>query len=117
MMRAFRSQGGIQILETRPWQKNYDYAVPTSIRFPKFPVQNLLHLAASQYPFKAATDFYGSEMTFSQLRTQMLRLANALVAQGVKKGDRIGLALPNCPQYIIAYNAILSAGAIGRAHV
>jgi long-chain acyl-CoA synthetase len=112
MMRAFRSQGGIQILETRPWQKNYDYTVPTSIRFPKFPVQNLLHLAASQYPFKAATDFYGSEMTFSQLRTQMLRLANALVAQGVKKGDRIGLALPNCPQYIIAYNAILSAGAI-----
>lgn len=99
-------------METRPWQKNYDYAVPTSIRFPKFPVQNLLHLAASQYPFKAATDFYGSEMTFSQLRTQMLRLANALVAQGVKKGDRIGLALPNCPQYIIAYNAILSAGAI-----
>ncbi len=99
-------------METRPWQKNYDYVVPTSIRFPKFPVQNLLHLAASQFPFKAATDFYGSEMTFAQLRTQMLRLANALAQLGVKKGDRIGLALPNCPQYIIAYNAILSAGAI-----
>jgi long-chain acyl-CoA synthetase len=99
-------------LETRPWQKNYDYVVPTTIRFPKFPVQNLLHLAASQFPFKAATDFYGSELTFSQLRAQMLRLANALVQLGVKKGDRIALALPNCPQYIIAYYAILSAGAI-----
>jgi len=99
-------------LETRPWQKNYDYPVPTSIRFPKFPAQNFLHFAASQYPFKAATDFYGSEMTFTQLRTQMLRLANALVRLGIGKGDRIGLALPNCPQYIIAYYAILSTGAI-----
>ncbi len=99
-------------METRPWQKNYDYVVPTSIRFPKFPLQNILHLAASQYPFKAATDFYGSEMSFTQLRTQMLRFANALVQMGVKKGDRIGLALPNCPQYIISYYAILSAGGI-----
>lgn len=99
-------------MQARPWQKNYDYIVPTSIRFPKFPVQNFLHLAASQFPFKAVTDFYGSEMTFSQLRTQMLRMANALTQMGVKKGDRIGLALPNCPQYIIAYYAILSAGAI-----
>ena len=99
-------------MQARPWQKNYDYLVPTTIRFPKFPVQNFLHLAASQFPFKAATDFYGSEMTFTQLRTQMLRLANALTQMGVKKGDRIGLALPNCPQYIIAYSAILSAGGI-----
>ncbi|MEE9911024.1 MAG: long-chain fatty acid--CoA ligase [Deltaproteobacteria bacterium] len=99
-------------MQERPWQKNYDFAVPTTIRFPKFPVQNFLHLAASQFPFKAATDFYGSEMTFTQLRTQTLRMANALNGLGVKKGDRIGLALPNCPQYIIAYNAILSAGGI-----
>ena len=99
-------------MELRPWQKNYDYPVPTSIRFPKFPTQNFLHFAASQYPFKAATDFYGSEMTFAQLRTQMLRMANALVQLGVVKGDRVGLALPNCPQYIIAYYAILSAGGI-----
>ena len=99
-------------MTTKPWQKNYDYAVPTTIRFPNFPVQSFLHLAASQFPFKAVTDFYGSEMSFSQMRTQMLRMANALVQMGVKKGDRIGLALPNCPQYIIAYYAILSAGAI-----
>lgn len=99
-------------MQTRPWQKHYDYNIPASIRFPKFPVQNFLHLAAAQFPFKAATDFYGSEMTFTQMRTQMLRMANALVQMGIKKGDRIGLALPNCPQYIIAYNAILSAGAI-----
>jgi len=51
-------------------------------------------------------------MTFTQLRMQVLRMSNALVQLGTVKGDRIGLALPNCPQYIIAYYAILSAGGI-----
>jgi len=99
-------------LEARFWHNNYDYNVPTSIRYPKFPIQNLVHLAAAQYPHKAALDFYGTELSNSQIRTQMLRMANALVSLGIKKGDRVGIALPNCPQYIIAYYAILSAGAI-----
>ncbi len=99
-------------MEVRFWHNNYDYNVPTSIRYPKFPIQNLVHLAAAQYPHKAAVDFYGTELSNSQVRTQMLRMANALVSIGIKKGDRIGIALPNCPQYIIAYYAILSAGAI-----
>ncbi len=99
-------------METRFWQRNYDYNVPTTIRYPKFPIQNLVHLAAAQFPHKAAVDFYGTELTFRQVRDQVLRLANAFIRFGVKKGDRIGIALPNCPQYIIAYYAALSAGAI-----
>jgi long-chain acyl-CoA synthetase len=42
----------------------------------------------------------------------MLRLANALRARGIEKGDRVGILLPNCPQFVIAYLATLSAGAI-----
>ncbi len=99
-------------METRPWLKNYDYNVPKSIQYPRIPVQDLVHLAAATMPHKASTNFYGSELTFRQIRSQMLRLANALTKLGVKKGDRVGLALPNCPQYVISYYAILSAGAI-----
>jgi len=98
-------------MTSKPWHKFYDYNVPTTLRYPRFPLQNLMHLATSQFPHKTAIDFYGTPMTFVQLRTQMLRMANALVALGVKKGDRIGIALPNCPQYVIAYHAALSAGA------
>ena len=99
-------------MEAKPWHRHYDYNVPTTIRYPKFPAQNLVHIAAAQFPHKAAVDFGGTELTFTQLRSQMLRLANALVQLGVKKGDRIGIALPNCPQYTIAYHAILCTGAI-----
>jgi long-chain acyl-CoA synthetase len=99
-------------LEAKFWQKNYDYNVPTTIRYPKFPVQNLVHFAAAQFPHKASTNLNGSELTFRQVRTQMLRLSNALIKMGLQKGDRVGLALPNCPQYVIAYYAILSAGGV-----
>jgi long-chain acyl-CoA synthetase len=99
-------------LETRHWQKNYDFDVPTTIRYPRFPVQNLVHIAATYFPHKASTSFYGTELTYRQIRSQMLRMANALIKLGLKKGDRVGMALPNCPQYVITYYAILSAGGI-----
>ncbi len=99
-------------METKPWLKNYDYNVPQTIQFPQIPAQDLVHIAAATFPYKASTSFYGSVMTFRQVRSQMLRMANALIKLGVKKGDRVGLALPNCPQYVVAYYAALSAGAI-----
>jgi long-chain acyl-CoA synthetase len=99
-------------METRPWQKNYDYNVPKTIQYPKFPVQNLVHIAAATFPHKVSTYFMGTELTFRQIRSQVLRMANALMKMGIQKGDRVGLALPNCPQYIIAYYAALSTGAI-----
>src|SRR5512138_1940290 len=84
-------------VESRFWQKNYDYNVPRSINYPNFPIQNFVHFAAAQFPHNAAVDFYGSELTNVQVRNQMLLLANALVRLGIEKGDRIGIALPNCP--------------------
>ena len=100
-------------METRPWQRHYDYEVPGTLRYPRIPAQDFLHYAANGFPDKAAYQFYGSEMSFYDLRRQVLRLANALGGLGVQKGDRVGLHLPTCPQYVIAYYAVLSLGAIG----
>ena len=100
------------MLENKPWLKYYDPGVPETIKYPQIPLQQLLHVAAASMPYKASTSFFGSELTFRQIRAQMLRMANALIKLGVKKGDRVALALPNCPQYVIAYYGVLSAGAI-----
>jgi long-chain acyl-CoA synthetase len=99
-------------MTSKPWHRFYDYNVPTTIRYPSFPVQNLIHFAAVQFPGKPAVNFLGTEITFWQIREQMLRLANALGGLGLKKGDRVGILLPNCPQYLIAYGAVLSLGCI-----
>jgi len=99
-------------LKGKPWHRYYDYNVPTTVRYPPIPVQNMFYMAVAYYPRKAAVSFCGKELTFWQIRDQMLRMANALGKLGVKKGDRVGIALPNCPQYMIAYLATLSLGAI-----
>ncbi len=99
-------------METRAWHRHYDYNVPTTIRYPRLPVHELLGIPANAFPDKAALNFFGTEVTFWDLRQQMLRMANALGALGIKKGDRVGIHLPNCPQYPIAYYAALSLGAI-----
>jgi len=99
-------------MEARPWHRHYDYNVPTTIRYPRLPVHDLLGIPANAYPDKAALNFFGTEMTFWELRLQVLRMANALGGLGIKKGDRVGIHLPNCPQYPIAYYAALFLGAI-----
>jgi long-chain acyl-CoA synthetase len=99
-------------MEAKPWHRHYDYNVPTTIRYPRLAVHELLGLPSNAYPDKAALNFYGQEMTFWELRLQVLRLAAALGALGIQKGERVGLHLPNIPQYPIAYYAVLSLGAI-----
>ncbi|MFH0789687.1 MAG: long-chain fatty acid--CoA ligase [Pseudomonadota bacterium] len=99
-------------MEPRPWQRHYDFEVPLTLRYPRIPAQDFLHFAANGFPDKAAYNFYGSEMSFYDLRRQVLRLANALGGLGVQKGDRVGLHLPTSPQYVIAYHAVLFLGAI-----
>ena len=99
-------------MDPRPWHRFYDYSVPVSIPQPQLCVADLLQIPANAYPDKAAVHFLGREITFWELRQQVLRMANALEALGVQKGDRVGIHLPICPQYIIAYYAVLSLGAI-----
>jgi len=99
-------------MDSRPWHRHYDYNVPTTIRYPRIPVQEFLGLAAKSFPKKTALSYFGSEITFWELRCLVMRFANALGALGIKKGDRVGLHLPNCPQYPIAYYAVLSLGGI-----
>lgn len=96
----------------RPWVRNYDYNVPETIRYPRIPCHELFQIPANTFPDKTAINFYGTEITFWQLRLMILRMANALGAEGVKKGDRVGVHLPNCPQFVIAYYAAMHLGAI-----
>src|SRR5207248_10104744 len=61
---------------------------------------------------RPATAFLGAELTFREIKRRSDRLAHALAALGLSKADRVGIMLPNCPQYVIAAFAILRLGAI-----
>jgi long-chain acyl-CoA synthetase len=75
-------------------------------------VHQLLNIPATYYPDKAAINFYGTEMNFWDLRSSVWRMANALAGLGVQKGDRVGMNMPNTPQYVIANYAAMCLGAI-----
>lgn len=99
-------------LEHRWWIKNYDHDVRPSITFPRFPAHEILRISANIEPQKAAIDFYGNRISFWDLQLQAIRLANAMIDAGVKKGDRIGLLLLNSPQFVITFWALMHTGAI-----
>lgn len=96
----------------RFWHRQYDYNVPTTIRYPQIAVPELLQIPANTLPDKAAIHYEGAEITFYEFRLLVLRMANALASLGVQKGERVGIQLPNCPPYLIAYYSSLSLGAI-----
>lgn len=101
-----------ELLETRPWVTKYDIGVPAEINFPDFPAHEMLRIGANLDPDKAATWFYGTEISFWDLQLKVIRMANAFVELGIKKGDRVGILLPNCPQFIISFWSLISIGAI-----
>lgn len=76
------------------------------------PLHDYLLLNAAEAPQEVAFVFYGRELTWSEVADSALRLAGYLRQQGVAKGDRVGLYLQNCPQYIIGHYAVQMLGAI-----
>lgn len=95
----------------KPWARFYPPTVPLTTDVPAEPVWKVLDDAARRGPDRPAVVFYGREIKYRELRDACDRLANALAALGVKKGDRVALYLLNSPQFIIAYFAALKCGA------
>ena len=80
--------------------------------YPEVPVSQIIRSAALQWPWRNAVIFGGMEMTFAELDQLSDRFATALCDMGVGKGDRVGVHLPNCTQFAIAYFGLLKAGAV-----
>ncbi len=97
------------------WQVSYPKGVPKEIEIPKETVHGMLHKAVEKFPSTPAVIFaltptVSKSWTYRDLWKQIVAFSRNLAAQGLKKGDRIALFLPNCPQYIIAFYGALRAG-------
>lgn len=99
-------------MDDRPWLKQYDKGVPYTIEYPPVPLFYFLQAAARKYPQMPCTIFKGAKITYKEMDEITDRLAAGLMDLGVKKGDRVGIFMPNLPQFVMAYFAILKAGAV-----
>jgi long-chain acyl-CoA synthetase len=98
--------------DERPWLRFYAEGVPADVEVPDVPLTRLLDASADRFPTNRALEFLGRSMTYARLRDAVDRFAAALAGLGVRKGDRVAVILPNCPQEVIAFYAVLRLGAI-----
>jgi len=96
----------------KPWLKSYEPQVPATLTYPDRPLPGNLAETARKYPDATATIFMDAKLTYAQLDALVDRFAAALQGLGVKKGDRVGIFMANCPQFVIGYYGALRAGAI-----
>ncbi|HEX9949456.1 MAG TPA: AMP-binding protein, partial [Thermodesulfobacteriota bacterium] len=96
---------------SKPWLKYYPKDVPATVAIPDLSVPELIDQAVDKYKKNTAVIFYGKKISYAELKELIDRFATALAALGIKRGDTVALFLLNCPQYIIAYFAILKLGA------
>lgn len=86
--------------------------VPRSLTLPDTTLYYNLEVSATRYPQKTAVVYYGRELTYRELLDDVHHMAGYLQRLGVRQGDRVLLFMQNCPQFIVAYYAILRAGAV-----
>lgn len=99
-------------MSNKPWLAHYDKGVPQTIDYPKAPLFHFLEEAARKYPDRACTIFKGAVISYREMNEQSNAMAAALVEMGVKKGDRVGIFMPNLPQFVAAFFGILKAGGV-----
>ncbi len=99
----------------RPWLDHYPDVVPRTLDYPELHAWGLLERTASRHPDRIACHYYKQTVTYRELSENAHRTASALVKFGVKPGDRVGVLLPNLPEYLSVLNGIWMAGGIAVA--
>ena len=99
-------------MASHPWLSHYDPGVPSHLDYPAVPVFHFLDEAARMCPERICLNFQGETSTYREVSDQTDQLAAALRNLGIRKGERVGLCMPNCPEFVLAYFAILKAGAV-----
>ncbi|TYR78603.1 long-chain fatty acid--CoA ligase [Priestia megaterium] len=98
--------------DVKQWLASYPEGYTHDVEIPNNSLFDMLKDTAARYPACTATRFYDHALTYRELYHSALAFAGALQEQGIQKGDRVAIMLPNCPQYVIGYFGIVAAGAI-----
>lgn len=100
----------------QPWLRSYAPGVPSTIGEITDTLTDMMETSAERFAPCIALDFFGATTTYAELAEQISRAANGLRRLGVTPGDRVALVLPNCPQHVVAFYAVLRLGAIAVEH-
>ena len=100
----------------RPWLAAYAPEVPDTIDEVTQTLSDMIDASIARYGRARALEFFGAATTYGDLGEQIDRAAEGLRRLGVTHGDRVAIVLPNCPQHVVAFYAVLRLGAIVVEH-
>jgi len=100
----------------RPWIASYAAGVPEDLDEITGSLPDLVAASGREFAHAPALQFFGRTTSYAELNAAIERVAAGLHARGVRKGDPVAIILPNCPQHIIAFYAILRLGAVAVEH-
>lgn len=103
-------------MDSTPARRHYEVGVPAEIEVPTDTIGDLLPKTIARYGKNLAIDFLGKRYTYADLGEEVERAAGLLRTLGVRKGDVVALILPNCPQHITIFHAVMRLGAIVAEH-
>ncbi|WP_416464380.1 long-chain-fatty-acid--CoA ligase [Sphingomonas sp. VDB2] len=96
----------------KTWRERYQHPTAWDQTFPPLSMGEMVTHSVKAHPDAPMIDFMGRHFSYGAMLEQIRRIACGLQGMGVKKGDRVGLYLPNTPHYVAAYYGALMAGAI-----
>ncbi|HLR71098.1 MAG TPA: AMP-binding protein, partial [Pseudogracilibacillus sp.] len=82
------------------WEAHYPEEIPFTIEYDNISLYSFLKEAATRFGEKKALHFMGKELTYFEVYNEAKKVANYLQGLGLKKGDRVAIMLPNCPQTV-----------------
>lgn len=100
----------------RPWIASYADGVPDDLEPVTGSLIDLVTASVRDYPDAPALQFFGRRTSYRDMQSAIDRAAAGLRAAGVQAGDPVAIILPNCPQHIIAFYAVLRLGAVVVEH-
>ena len=106
----------MSVFESKPWLPAYAPGVPAEIEPTNQTLVEMMERSVDRFGSRVALDFFGASTTYRELGDRISRVANALRRKGVRQGDRVALVLPNCPQHVVAFYAVLRLGAVVVEH-
>ena len=96
----------------KPWLDAYDAHVPEFLEYADITLDQLFESAINSYKDSVFIRYKETVFSYRQIGEYVAQIRKFLFGNGIQKGDRIGLAMPNIPQFVIAYYGILSAGGV-----
>ncbi|MGE5192846.1 MAG: AMP-binding protein [Deltaproteobacteria bacterium] len=95
-----------------PWLNHYPAGVPATLEYPDQPLGWLLEHGADRFPKRVACRYYAQQLTYEELLSRARRFASVLAREGLQPGDRVGVLLPNLPDYLVALFGTWMAGGV-----